>query len=52
MRLNVVVGHYVTYGRQEDGSWMFFSDEAVRAVAQSEVLRAEAYLLFYVRRPV
>lgn len=46
----IMSGHYVTYGRQDNGSWMFFSDKDVRVAKQSEALNAEAYLLFYLRR--
>ena len=40
-------GHYVSYAR--DGSdWFLFDDSKVVLVDESEVLKAEAYLLMYV----
>ena len=45
-------GHYVAYVRERTdsehrGEWFFCSDTAIRKVSEKEVLKAEAYLLFY-----
>ncbi|OJJ49168.1 hypothetical protein ASPZODRAFT_1411344 [Penicilliopsis zonata CBS 506.65] len=39
-------GHYYVYCRQGD-QWMLFNDDQVTAVTEAEVLKADAYLLFY-----
>ena len=39
-------GHYISYARQY-GEWFRFDDSMVVQVAEREVLRAEAYMLFY-----
>ncbi|PSN62895.1 ubiquitin carboxyl-terminal hydrolase-like protein 22 [Corynespora cassiicola Philippines] len=39
-------GHYVSYSR-EGNDWFLFDDSKVVLVSEAEVLRAEAYLLFY-----
>ncbi|KAL1561777.1 ubiquitin-specific protease ubp2 [Salvia divinorum] len=41
-------GHYVAYVRS-DGAWYHASDAYVRQVSLDEVLRCEAYILFYER---
>jgi len=44
-------GHYVAYVRLPTTPvWYYVSDSSVRASTESEVLRAQAYLLFYRRR--
>mmetsp|Transcript_6057 Transcript_6057/g.21241 ORF Transcript_6057/g.21241 Transcript_6057/m.21241 type:complete len:199 (-) Transcript_6057:69-665(-) len=44
-------GHYTAYGFSgEQGTWLEFNDEHVRAAAAADVQRAGAYLLFYVQR--
>lgn len=59
-RGSAVGGHYVTYRRlpqRRDGrgqdfaeqEWVLCSDEYVRPVSTAEVLRAQCYMLFYVR---
>lgn len=40
-------GHYVNYAR-EGNDWFLFDDSKVVLVNESEVLKAEAYLLLYV----
>lgn len=43
-------GHYVAYVRgrgQGDAAWWRASDTSVRAIEENEVLRAQAYILFY-----
>ncbi|KAK5173072.1 uncharacterized protein LTR77_003194 [Saxophila tyrrhenica] len=40
-------GHYVSYARQGE-DWFRFDDSMVVQVEEREVLRAEAYMLFYV----
>lgn len=50
-------GHFVTYrrspyvraGEKFSSRWLYTSDIAVREVTVDEVLRAEAYMLFYER---
>ena len=50
-------GHFVTYRRSPyvkagetfSNRWLYTSDECVREVFLEEVLRAEAYMLFYER---
>ena len=43
-------GHYTAYVRAEDNSWYFCNDQQPPRLAQEvEVLRAQAYLLFYER---
>ena len=42
-------GHYVGWARAEGGGWWRCSDEVVRGVELSAVLRAEPSLAFYVR---
>ncbi|KAF7591377.1 hypothetical protein BBP40_001603 [Aspergillus hancockii] len=39
-------GHYYVYCRQGD-EWILFNDDQVTSVTESEVLNADAYLLFY-----
>ena len=54
---DVFSGHFVTYrrspyiksGEKFSSRWLYTSDIAVREVALEEVLRAEAYMLFYER---
>jgi len=44
-------GHYVAYVRLPTAPvWYYVSDSSVRASTESEVLRAQAYLLFYRRQ--
>ena len=40
-------GHYISYSRQGD-EWFRFDDSMVVQVEEKEVLRVEAYMLFYV----
>lgn len=42
-------GHYVAYARSANGVWSLFDDSSVRQVGIQEVLRSEAYMLFYQR---
>ena len=42
-------GHYVAYVRR-GGVWWYASDAHVKEVSVEEVRRAQAYLLFYIRR--
>ena len=42
-------GHYVCYVRRGGGSWWYASDSAVREATEGEVLKAQAYILFYQR---
>ncbi|KAF6004656.1 ubiquitin carboxyl-terminal hydrolase [Cyanidiococcus yangmingshanensis] len=49
-------GHYVAYVRSYrnahgDWKWFYCSDRHIRSCTLEEVLRAQAYLLFYVRSP-
>eukprot|EP00435_Cladocopium_sp_Y103_P047375 s675_g13.t3 len=39
-------GHYIAYAKH-NGSWYCFNDQDVRQVKEQQVLREEAYLLFY-----
>ncbi|EAW06899.1 putative ubiquitin C-terminal hydrolase Ubp8 [Aspergillus clavatus NRRL 1] len=39
-------GHYYVYCKQGD-QWVLFNDDQVTAVAEADVLNADAYLLFY-----
>ncbi|THC91464.1 hypothetical protein EYZ11_009072 [Aspergillus tanneri] len=39
-------GHYLVYCRQGD-QWMCFNDDQVTPVSEADVLKADAYLLFY-----
>jgi len=39
-------GHYIAYAKQ-NRNWYCFNDEAVKLVNEQEVLKQEAYLLFY-----
>lgn len=40
-------GHYVAYAETRTDQWAYFSDSAVRPVSIDEVLKSEAYILFY-----
>jgi len=40
-------GHYFTFIRHSSGGWYQFNDEVVRAASEQQVLRQQAYLLFY-----
>uniref|UniRef100_A0A7S4PT56 Ubiquitin carboxyl-terminal hydrolase n=1 Tax=Alexandrium monilatum TaxID=311494 RepID=A0A7S4PT56_9DINO len=40
-------GHYFAFVRHCSGTWYHFNDEQVRAVSEQQVLRTQAYLLFY-----
>ena len=42
-------GHYVCYVRRGGGGWWYASDSAVREASEGEVLKAQAYILFYER---
>ena len=42
-------GHYICYCR-EGKDWFMFDDSKVVLISESEVLEANAYLLFYVVR--
>ena len=42
-------GHYVCYVRRGGSGWWYASDSAVRESSESEVLKAQAYILFYER---
>jgi ubiquitin C-terminal hydrolase len=49
-------GHYSTYGRVEGGmeaahkrNWMYFSDDRTCPVSEDEVMKSQAYMLFYSR---
>ena len=54
---DVFSGHFVTYRRSPyvrsgdkfSNRWLYTSDMAVREVSLAEVLKAEAYMLFYER---
>jgi len=39
-------GHYIAFAKH-NGTWHCFNDETVRTVGEPEVLKQEAYLLFY-----
>lgn len=41
-----IAGHYTAYIRNGD-KWVYFSDAHSHPVSESQVLGAEAYLLFY-----
>ncbi|KAK3115427.1 hypothetical protein LTR53_005229 [Teratosphaeriaceae sp. CCFEE 6253] len=43
-------GHYVSYSRQGEHEWFRFDDSMVVQVDEREVLRAEAYMMFYVAK--
>lgn len=49
----LILGHYSTYCLMSDPPspkrWMYFSDEQVRAVREEDVLKSQAYMLFYER---
>ena len=40
-------GHYFSYVKGQNGIWYEMDDESVKSVSQKEVLRQQAYLLFY-----
>lgn len=40
-------GHYTADVRQANGRWLSFDDSLVRSIAVDEVLRRQAYLIFY-----
>ncbi|KAH8045316.1 ubiquitinyl hydrolase [Aureococcus anophagefferens] len=42
-------GHYTAFCRTRSGAWSCFDDAAVRTCTFAEVLRQEAYMLFYAR---
>ena len=44
--LDATSGHYVTYIHTCAG-WTLFDDSNVREVSETEVLRQQAYILFY-----
>jgi ubiquitin C-terminal hydrolase len=47
-------GHYVAYALHETAkgpSWFYFSDGYFREVGLSDVKSAQAYMLFYKRKP-
>ncbi|GMH32218.1 hypothetical protein BSKO_00052 [Bryopsis sp. KO-2023] len=44
-------GHYFTYAKAANGIWHHFDDESVQPVSESQVLRAQAYVLMYTRQP-
>jgi ubiquitin carboxyl-terminal hydrolase 22/27/51 len=48
---NVHNGHYFAFCRQ-DGKWFRFDDEIVSATTTEDVMRQEAYLLFYSLRAI
>lgn len=46
-------GHYTAFrnlSSSDDGAWVSLSDETVKRVNVEEVLRSQAYMLFYRRR--
>ena len=44
-------GHYKTYARDADNVWRCFNDEKVDVVSESDVKKAQAYILFYEKVP-
>lgn len=40
-------GHYTSYVRAKNGLWAHCDDSSVRSVSEQEVLRQQAYMLFY-----
>jgi len=42
-------GHYVTYRRLSNSTWLYASDDVVRLVTRDELERQQIYLLFYER---
>lgn len=44
---NLAHGHYVAYSKFEN-QWLKFNDHKVYLASKSEVLNAEAYMMFYV----
>jgi hypothetical protein len=45
-------GHYVAYVRNKKGDWFYCSDTTVRGCAEADVLRAQAYMLYYQSRDI
>jgi ubiquitin C-terminal hydrolase len=41
-------GHYTADVRQASGRWLCFDDAYVHVVSPDEVMRRQAYLLFYI----
>jgi hypothetical protein len=40
-------GHFISYTKNEDGSWSMKSDHEVRTISEEEVLKVQAYFLMY-----
>lgn len=47
--MSLLPGHYVSYCRVAD-QWFKFNDHKVELASKSDVLGAQAYLLFYIVR--
>lgn len=45
-------GHYYCFVRNSNGSWFLMDDTRVSSVGLNHVLNQNAYILFYVRRPL
>ncbi|KAK1324659.1 Ubiquitin carboxyl-terminal hydrolase 20 [Acorus calamus] len=43
-------GHYISYVRPSPGSWYQLNDSEVSQVSEEEVLKQNAYILFYIRQ--
>lgn len=43
-------GHYVAYVRNKEGNWYYCSDTTVKSCTEADVLRAQAYMLYYQSR--
>lgn len=40
-------GHYITYSKTTNGQWFQFNDSMVTVVSEEQMLKEQAYLLFY-----
>lgn len=45
---SVNTGHYIVMVKTGDGQWFKFDDSVVSLISQEEVMRTNAYLLFYI----
>ena len=45
-------GHYIAFCKISGGQWFKFNDSMVSSISQAEVLKEQAYLLFYTIRQV
>lgn len=49
---SVNTGHYIVIIKNGNGQWLKFDDSVISLISQEEVVKANAYLLFYITHKI